>query len=342
MGTQLDAQLGFKKETTFGTGVVVDSFAEFTEESLTWVPTFAQGAGMRVGQRLDYSDRRVLVKKEVGGSFAVEGQTKGLGKLFEAALGGTGTSTQIGTTAAYQQLFTPTTTDYLSSYTIQKGIPPLGGGAVNPVTFTGMVCSGFELTAPNAGIPSLSFNWMGKDVTTATALAAASYPASVAQLSFIHGSITIGGTVTVPTTTALATGGTATANVREVNLSYENGLDSEGFNYGSAGARTRKPALGKRAITGSMTVEYDSNTLRDAWLNQTDLAVVLTFQTTTAIEGTNYPTLQITIPVVRLEGDIPQTNGGDVVTQSIDFTALDGRVAAHPLYVAIVTAETAI
>lgn len=341
MGTQLDAQLGFKKETTFGTGVVVDTFAEFTEESLTWIPTFAQGAGMRVGQRVDYSDRRVLVKQEVGGSFAVEGLTKGLGKLFEAALGGTGTSTLVSGTA-YQQLFTPTTTDYLSSYTIQKGIPPLGGGATNPVTFTGMVCSGFDLTAPNAGIPSISFNWMGKGVDTATALATASYPTGVEQLSFIHGAITIGGTVTVPTATALATGGTATANVREVSLSYDNGLDSEGFNFGSTGSRTRKPALGKRAITGSMTVEYDSNTLRDAWLAQSDLAVVLTFATTTAISAGVFPTLQVTIPLVRLEGDIPQTNGGDVVTQSIDFTALDGRVAAHPLYVAIRTAETAI
>lgn len=341
MGTQLDAQLGFKKESVFGTGVVVDTFAEFTEESLTWMPTFAQGSGMRVGQRIDYADRRVLVKKEVGGSFTVEGLTKGLGKLVEAALGGTGTSTLVSGTS-YQQLFTPTTTDYLDSYTIQKGIPPLGGGASNPVTFTGMVCSGFELSAPNAGIPSITFNWTGKDVTTATALATASYPSGVEQLSFIHGAITVGGAVTVPTTTALATGGTAAANVREVSISYDNGLDSEGFNFGSTGARTRKPALGKRSITGSMTVEYDSNVLRDAWLNQTDLAVVLTFTTTTAISAGVFPTLQIVLPVVRLEGDIPQTNGGDVVTQSIDFTVLDGRVAAHPMYVVIRTAETAI
>lgn len=341
MPTQLDAQLGFKKESVFGTGVVVDSFPEFTEESLTWMPTFAQGSGMRVGQRLDYSDRRVLVKQEVGGSFTVEGQSRGLGKLFEAALGGTGTSTLVSGTS-YQQLFTPTTTDYLESYTIQKGIPVLGSGAVQPTTFTGMVCSGFELSAPNAGIPSITFNWMGRGVTTATGLATASYPSNVEQLSFIHGAITVGGVVTVPTTTALATGGTATANVREFNLTYDNGLDSEGFNFGSTGSRTRKPALGKRSISGSMTVEYDTNTLRDAWLAQTDLAVVLTFTTTTAISAGVFPTLQIVLPLVRLEGDIPQTNGGDVVTQSIDFTVLDGRVAAHPMYVVIRTAETAI
>jgi len=342
MTTQLDAQIGYKKETVYGTGVVVDSFVEFIEEDLTYAQEFAQGAGMRVGQRLNFSDRRVKVKEEVMGSFTVEGQTKGLGKLIEAAFGGTGTSTQIGVTAAYQQLFTPTSTDPLSSYTIQKGVPPLGGGATHPHTFAGMVCSGFELSAANAAIPTLKFNWLGKSIATGTALATASYPATVAELSFIHGAVTVGGTVVVPTTTALASGGTATANIRDINLAWDNGLDTDGFNFGSAGSRSRKNALGTRSLTGSMTVEYDSNTLRDAWLNQTNLAVVLTFTTTTAIEGVNFPALQITIPVVRLEGDIPLVAGGGVVTQSIDFTALDGRVATHPVYVAIVTAETAI
>jgi len=341
MTTQLDAQIGYKKESTYGTAVTVDSFVEFIEEDLADSQEFAQGSGMRVGQRMDYSDRRVLVKQEVGGSFTVEGQTKGLGKLIEAAFGGSGTSTVISG-AAYQQLFTPTSTDPLSSYTIQKGIPLLGGGTSSPHTFAGMVCSGFELSAANAAIPTLKFNWMGKSVATGTALATASYPASVAELSFIHGSVTLGGSVTVPTTTALATGGTATANVREVSLSWDNGLDSDGFNFGGAGSRSRINALGKRSLTGSMTVEYDSNTLRDAWLAQTDLAIVLTFKTTTAIVGANFPALQVTIPVVRLEGEIPATSGGGVVTQSISFTALDGRAATHPVYVAIVTAETAI
>lgn len=341
MPTQLDAQIGYKKEAVFGTGVVVDQFVEFIEEDLTYVPEYAQGVGMRVGQRLNFSDRRVLVKEEVSGSFTVEGQSRGLGKLFEAALGGVGTSTLI-TGSAYQQLFTPTQNDFLDSYTIQKGVPPLGVGATNPHTFTGMVCSGFELTAANASIPTIKFNWMGRGLATATALAVASYPAGVEELSFIHGAVTIGGSVTVPTNTALATGGTATVNVRDINLTYDNGLDSDGFNFGSVGQRSRKPALGKRSLTGSMTVEYDSNVLRDAYINQTNLAIVLTFRTSTVISGANNPTLQITIPVVRLEGDVPIVAGGGVVTQSIDFTALDGRVAAHPLYVAIVTAETAI
>jgi hypothetical protein len=292
---------------------------------------------------MEYADRDVDVKYEANGSFTTELQSKGHGKLIEAAFGGTGTSTLIAG-SSYQQLFTPTTTDYLDSYTIQKGVPFLGSASVTGNTFNGMVCSGFELAGVQAGIPTLKFNWMGRELLTATALATASYPASVTEMSFIHGAVTIGGTITVPTTTVLGSSSAgAAANVREFSFNWDNGLDSNGFNFGSAGKRTRKPALGIRTGTGSLTVEYDSNTLRDAYLAGTSLGLILTFQnTTTAISGANYPTFQITIPVMKLDGEIPKVNGGDVVTQTIPFRVLDGRSATHPIYVAIVTAETAI
>jgi len=340
MTTQMDYQLGFKKESTYGTAVVVDSFVEPTEADFQWVPEFAQGQGMRVGQRIAYADRRVKVKEEVSGSFTVEARTKGAGKLVEAVLGGTGTSTLISGTS-YQQLFTPTTTDSLSSYTFQAGVPPVGGGTTLPETFAGMLFEGFEFTAGNASIPEFKFDCRGKSVTTATALATASY-ATDTLFSFSNVTVTIGGVVTVPTTTAIATGGTSTSNVSDFSLSYSNSLDTGGFNFGSSGAKSRASALGGRTITGSITAEFDAVTLRDAYLNQTDLAMVVTLTGATAISGANYPVIQFTMPNIRLEGELPNPAGGDIITQSIDFTVLDGRVAAHPFYVAIVTAETAI
>lgn len=340
MTTQQDASIGLKEEVTFGTAVVPDHFPEFTSEDFDWNPTFTKTSGMRVGRVVGAADRRVLTKEEPSGSIELEAYTKGLGILFRAALG-TSTSTLI-TGTSYQQLFTPTTTDYLPSYTVQVGVPPLGGGAASAQTYDGMVCSGFELTVGNTAIPSLKFNFLGQSLSTATAYTAPSYPASMEVFSFVGGSIKLGGSVTVPTTTALATGGTAAANVREVQFTWSNELDGNGWNLGSAGQRTRKPALGERIGTGTLTVEYDSDTLRDAFKNQTDLALVLNFATTTAISGANFPTLQLTIPDIRLDGEMPKPNAGDVITQTIPFTVLDNRTAASPLYVAIVTAETAI
>lgn len=341
MTTQLDSQIGYKKESVFGTGVTVDVFPEFTDEDFAWVPTFGQGTGLRVGRRMNRSDRRVLLKEEVAGSFTVEATTKGLGKLIEAAFGGTGTSTNISG-AAFQQLFTPTSTDDLSSYTIQKGIPPLGGGTTLAHTFLGNVCSGFEFSASVSSPPTLKFNWVGKDIETSTGLATASYATGVELFSWPNLSVTLGGSVTVPTTTALATGGTASTNVREIEFTYDNALDTEGFNAGSAGQRSRKPKLGLRTVTGSFVAEFDAATIRDVYLNQTDLPITIRLQTGTAIAGANYPTLEFTFPVTRLEGEIPNAVQAPVVTLSCGFTVLDGGVAAHPVYAAIVTAETAI
>lgn len=342
MTTQLDGQVGFKKEVTFGTGVTVDSFLEPNSEDLKCDITWSQGNGMRVGQRTSYGDRRVMTKKSVMGSIETDLFSKGLGKLIEAVLGGTGTSTVIAG-SAYQQLFTPTTTDYLNSYTIQKGVPPLGGGAVLPHTFTGMVCTGFELTAANGEVGKIKFNWVGKDMATATALATASYASSVVPLSFVGGSVGIGGTMTVPTTTALAVGVTASANVTDVNLNYDNGVDDGGFNFGGAGLRSRKPALGRRVIGGTLTVEYTDNTLRDAYLAGTSLPLTITYADTTLISGSSYPTIQFAAPAIKLNGDVPAISAtGEVTTVEVEFEVVDDRVAAHPFYVAIVTAETAI
>ncbi|MDM4761884.1 phage tail tube protein [Galbitalea sp. SE-J8] len=343
MTTQQDVQIGIKKETTYGTAAVVDTFFEFTEEDLAANLEFAQGQGMRYGKRVARADRRRLQAAKPGGSFTTEVVTKGIGKLVEAAFG-VGTSTAVPTqTGAYQQLFTLTATDPLPSYTIQEGIPPLGGGAAQPQTFKGMVCSGFDLTLNNLGLVTIKWNWVGQDVDTSTVLASASYATGVDIFTFVDAAITVGGTVTVPTATALATGGTQVATIRDLNLTLDNGLDQNGYNIGAGGKRGRKPALGLRAIAGTLTAEYSDNTLRDAYMNQSDIALVLTLKRADITIGTSAnPAFQIVIPLIRLEGELPKANGGDVVTQSVGFTALDGGVAASQAYVAIVTTETAI
>lgn len=340
MTTQLDSQLMLGDESTYGTPVTPDVALEFLASSFGWQPEFSQGEGLRTGRIMDRADRRGLSSEVSGGSFDVEPKSKGLLTLFEAALG-TGAVTQI-TGAAYQGLFTPKTSDYLKSYTIQTGTP-LIGGATSPVTYAGSMCQGFELAVSNREAPKLTFEWLCKSLSTATALAVASYPTADVPFKWPHFSAGIGGTLVVPTATALSSGSTAVANVREFNLSWSNGLDTEGFNAGSSGQRSRAQLLGKRVGTGTIVAEFDNTTYRDAYLNQTSLPLTVKFALPTAIAGSNYPTLEIAIPCVKLEGELAKpTDDGAPITASLDFTILDGAVAASPIYVAIVTAETAI
>lgn len=341
MTTELDASLGAAAESVYGTAVTVTKFVEFTAESLDWDPTFVQGQGLRVGSRFPRGGRRGLGKQQCNGDITVEVASKGLGWLLNAALGAV-TTTQRATTGVYQQNHTPSTTDPLNSYTIQKGVPPIGGGATLPHTFAGMVCDQIEINCPNADIATVKTSWTGKSVATATAYAAPAYPTPVELFTFADGAIVIGGSPTAPTTTALATGGTSVANVRDFDLTIANNLDDGGFNFGAAGTRARKPSLGMGAITGTMTVEFDSAVMRDAFLNQTDLAVYFTLLGTTTIgSGSDHPALQIYIPSLRLEGELPKvSSGGNVVTQSVAFTALD-NLSAAPVTVVYASTDTA-
>jgi hypothetical protein len=342
MTTQLDASIGIGKETTYGTAVVTDRFFEFLDEKFEWKPTFVQGQGLRVGTRVARNDRRKLGKQEAEGEISIEAVSKGMGRLFEAALGSS-VSTQIAAGPGYQQNHTLATTDPLPSYTIQKGTPTIGGGATQALTFSGAVCKSLEISCSTGDIVQIKTAWTARDVVSNIGYAAPSYPTTPELFTFVDGAITIGGTVTMPTATALATGGTTVATITDFDLTIDNKLDDGGFTIGGGGKKTRRPVVSLADVKGKLTAEYQDNVLRDAYLNQTGLAVVLTFQSSIAITAGVFPTLQIVLPMVKLEGDLPNASAGKPIMQSIDYTVLDPSVSGQaPLYVIYRTADTTI
>ena len=342
MTTQLDSSIGIKKESTFGTPVTVDRFPEFLSESLDWKPEYMVGRGLRVGSRVQRASRRKLGRQHVEGDISLEACARGLGIFFEALLGQV-TSTIIGAGPAYQHLFTLTNTDPFPTYTIQKGIPLLGGGAVQPATFSGMACTRGTINSAVGEIVRLDTSWVGKQVSTAIAYAAPSYVADTSQelFTFLDGSITLGtSALTVPTTTALgAQGGSVVSNVRDFSVTIDNKLDVSGYTYGSNGTIQRRPTLGATEITGKVTAEFDSVTNRDYFLNNTTVSITLTFQTTTLLQASTYNTLQVVLPAVKLDGDTPRAVSDGVVTQDLGFTVLDNGTQA-PVYVVLRNLDT--
>lgn len=341
MTTMQDCSIGLGKESTYGTGVTPTKFPEFLDEKLVWNPTFVQGAGMRVGSRVARAARRGIGKQSAGGDINVEVATKGMGVFFEALFGAVTSTAVPGQSGVFQHVFTPATTEPLPSYTIQKGIPTVGGGATTPMTFNGSVCKSGELSAGNGEIVKLKTSWDSREVKTDVAYAAPAYPTGLELLTFVHGSIRVGGAVTPPTATALAAGGTVAANISDFSVSWDNKIDDKGNTFGNRGKRGRRPVTeGLAELKGKITAEYTDTVLRDAYLTQQQLAIVLTFQTDTIIGTSAKPTLEITIPVVALEGEVPSASGS-LVEQSIDFTGLDG-LGGSPIYVAIVSTDTAV
>lgn len=334
MTTQNDYSVGIKKESTYGTGVTVDRFFEAPDVSFDVEPEFTQGAGRRVGSRVQRASRRLLTKLSASGTIEIDASDSGMGLILEAALG-TVTTTEIPTsTGVYQQVHTPTTSDNLPSYTIQTGTPPIGGGSTHAVTYVGAQCESVEIAASAGEFVKFTSEWIAKDYNTSDSYAAPSYATDNNPFSFTHGAIYVGNTITKATTTALASAtGSALATVRDISVKWSNGLDSEGFNMGGNGRRTRAAVVGDSVIDGSMTVEYEDNTLRDAWLDNTDLTLLLTFTQPTALATGIYATLQVHVPLIKLNGEMPKSASGAPITQTIPFVGLDSLAAStSPVY----------
>lgn len=339
MTTQLDSSIGLGLESTYGTAVTPTKFPEFLSETLQYKPTFVQGQGFRVGSRVARNERRALGKNWCEGDIELECVTKGLGVFLNALFGGLTNTLVSG--SAWQQVHTLATTDPTNSYTIQKGIPLVGGGAAQPFTFSGMVCTKGEIISAVGEIVKLKTSWNGQAVTTATAYAAPSYIAANEVFNFTQGAITIGGSVTMPTTTALATGGTAVADILDFNLGIDNKMDAQGFTFGNGGKQGRRPVFGGMAdFKGKLTAEFDTTTLRDAFINQTPLSLVLTFTSSTVISAGVSPVLQIVLPLVKFNSPLPNAANG-VIKQAFDFDVLDDGTN-KPIYVVYRTSDTTV
>ena len=171
MTTPLDCSVGLGVESVYGTGVTPTRWFEFLDESFNYAKNVKQGQGFRVGSRVARSGRRVVASAEGSGDLTVEAVTKGLGLLWQLAVG-SGTSTLVSG-GLYQQVFT--LADVPPSATIQKGIPR-ADGTVDAYTFTGCMVESLTIDCPNADIVKVKTSWNAKDVTTATAYTAPSYP----------------------------------------------------------------------------------------------------------------------------------------------------------------------
>lgn len=333
MTTFQDCSFGLGVESTYGTGVTPTRWLEFGDTTLDYSKAVKQGAGLRVGSRVAREARRAIVTAQGAGDVTVDVITKGMGLLWQAAMG-SGTSTLVSA-ATYQQVFT--LADVLPSLTCQVGIPEVGG-TVDAYTYLGCTADSFELTFDNADILKLKTTLVAKDVTTATAYAAPSYSTGANLLTFAGGSVYTG-TLTAPTATALASGATPIAGVRGGSVSVNHNAAQDRYNLGHAG-RKDKPTVGLRDVSGALSVEYVDTTFRQAIMADTSMSLVLTW--TGAALGTGVETLQVVVPAIRFEGSLPRPNAGNLILQDLKWTGLDNLTAAQPLWVITRTADAAL
>lgn len=330
-----DCSIGTIDEVTYKTSPgAVTRWLEYVDESLDWKKNVKQGKGLRVGGRVARSGRRVVPTADGGGDISMECTSKGMGVWWNRLLGANTYTLVSGTT--WQGVFT--LGDTLPSFVTQKGLPELGG-TVDAATFLGCTIDSFELDFVNADILGLKATIDAGDLTTATAYAAPSYSATPSLFHFGQAALSTG-TLTAPTTVALGSALTPVADVRGGTLVVKHNTKQDRFNISGVG-RKAKPTVGLRDISGKLDIEYDSTTFRDAMIADTPISLVLTYTTGTALSVGN-ETLQIILPEIKFDSELPKTNGTDLIVQSMAFTVLDNLTAAQPIWIVTRSSDAAL
>jgi hypothetical protein len=308
IGSGLGAQLGIAAETTYGTFVAPAKFIEFTKESLALKKTTAQSAGIAAGRLMALSSRRVVTRREVGGSLDLEVTNKGMGLLLQSLMGTTVTPVQGGAGPAYTQTHTLASVAG-KSLTIQKGVP-LTTGVVTDKTFVGCKITSGEFSCGVGEMLTASFEIDGRDCDEGQTLAAASYanmsPFHFGQMALKAGSYS---------------SETALDGVRKVSVKIERPQDVERF-YANQSALKKEPIENDQVkVTGNLETDYVATTLDD--LHTSDGATSLVWEFVGPnIATTYFETFRITLPAVRFDEGPPVVDGFGVVKPSFNFTAL--------------------
>lgn len=312
MATALDAQIGFVDETTFGTPVAVTRFYEFVSESIKMDQARIESSALRSGTRVMRSDRWALGKKTVGGDVTFELANKSFGLLFKHMFGGVATAQPDsgGNPTVYKHTFTPGA--YPTSMTAQVGRTDVGG-TTRPFTYHGCRVESWELGCSVDEIASLKVSLNGEDEDTSTSLATVSYPASLTLLTFVNGTLSIGG---------------SSASVMSASVAGQNGLATDRYFLGSV-LRKQQLEMGMRTYTGTFEAEFESLTHYNRFVNGTEAEIILNFQGGVISGIYNYEA-KITANV-RFDGETPNVSGPDIVGQTLPFKVVDNGTTSIKL-----------
>jgi hypothetical protein len=235
------------------------------------------------------SDRQIVDlrhgTRQTGGDIGFELSYGAFDDLLESALQGAWSTNVLkaGTT--------------LKSFTAERRFEDIAQYQV----FTGCIVNTMSLTiTPNAMVTG-SFGILGKD---------ASFSGS-----------SLGNPTAAPThppfdafTGALEEGGSAIATVTSIELNLDNGM-SPAFVIGSA--VTPQLIVGRSNLTGTITAYFDSLSLLNKFLNETESSLSVT------LDGASGGDLVISIPRLKYSGGSnPVTGSTEAVMLSLPFQAL--------------------
>ena len=309
IGAGLASQLGFKKETTYGTRVAPTAFYEYNSESVQLDRRRIMSRALRAGRTFQSSTRVASTTRSGAGSVTMEVVTKEFGRWLDMLHGNTVTPTQVGGTTAYLQTHNIGTSDPNKSATVQVGKPG-EAGTVHPFDYLGAMVTGYTFSCSVDDFLTASFDLDVQDRVTNQTLATASYPSALVSYDFHMATVSVNGSGVADTFDSFTLAGQLPRNVARYRL--------------GSGQIKLQP------ITNDYTAA--TVTLGGAFKNLTNLAlydadtifpVVVTFDSGVAAGAGNNYLIRFTMQNCQITGQDPVVGGPDTLSQDLAMNVLD-------------------
>ena len=310
VGSGLAAQFGWKAESTYGTAVTVDRFLPFRSETIQDDYMVSEADDIIAGAYTVKQEQQRQGNKAFTGTVNTYLFNRNVAELFLMALGANSTTGA----GPYTHSVTPgdQTGDMM---TLQIGRPD-NGGTVRPFTYEGVKVQTLSLNVEQGEYATMSVDVIAEDVATGTALATASYPASLSRYHSNDFSVTVGG---------------SSVCVRSFELSIENSLDDT---RRCTGTQVIKEPLrnGHVAVSGSMEIEWTDLTMyaRSSGLTYAELVATWSKSPDSITITMDCNFTPVAQPVA----------GRGVVYQTVDFTAVGASTDADSITVAVINADS--
>lgn len=337
MATALDNAWGLKKESTFGSAVTVDRFYPWVDgcDFSGWDVRPRQGKGIPggAGARTDLGSRWYLTTGQGKLTTKVELESKAAGVVLDMALG---VSTVTSITGGSQQVFHRGVTGmYLPSANIQAQIVQ-NDGTLLTQTFRGCTATKVTLEQPEDDTAMLTVEWDALGRTTATGAATVTYATTPTIFDGDDAVVGYGGTLTVPSTTALASGLNASAVWRSWKLELDHGaaIDRRVLNSGVR----NQPTVGKPSLKLTGSVELNDAVISGAYAAGTKNAWYTTYTTPEAL-GAGYTQLQVVLPQIVFTKGLPEGKFDTPVVMGVEAEVKNDGTN-RDLYVVVRTSDT--
>jgi hypothetical protein len=327
-------------EATYGVSLLTTpKFFACDSDSLKLRKVPKDGTGIYAGAQFETANRRYALEYNAGGALPMDLPERGLQQWLFRMMGSFGQAasalTQDGVTGAYSATHAPGFLDG-HSFTLQAGRPDIGG-TVKPATYVGSKVSEWEISCAMNSIAKLNLtiearnelflSWKDPLNGSVPTLQAFTAPAGGA-FRWVGASVHVGGTPSTTSGVTSLSGSTLAGHVTgPISVKYQRQLKLDRYAPDVAPFRNEPITNGRSNVSGQLVVEWlNTDSWTAAYQNDSATAIQYTFIAEAIGSGSDFATLDILVPNVRLNGDSPSVGGVQVLEQTVPWVARDDGV----------------